>query len=190
MKAKYTKKQIQEAINYWQKQINKIEAFEILNESMLSYDKDMISESLKDTITNKVKKHIDNNIKNENDVKKFIDSNDTTVQKTKNPILQKTWNILKTCFKLGKQGLAFIAKHWKWVLVIIAIVLIAKFGVWGTLGKLFVKALDSSAEAIASGFEAIVGNGYIEAGTKISDASVAAGGYGGWSQAGLGGGLR
>jgi hypothetical protein len=87
MKAKYTKKQIQEAINYWQKQLNKIEAFEILNESMLSYDKDMISESLKDTITNKVKKHIDNNIKDENDVKKFIDSNDTVVQKTKNPIL-------------------------------------------------------------------------------------------------------
>ena len=87
MKAKYTKKQIQEAINYWQKQLNKIEAFEILNESMLSYDKDMISESLKDTITNKVKTHIDNNIKDENDVKKFIDSNDNIVQKTKNPIL-------------------------------------------------------------------------------------------------------
>ena len=58
-------------------------------------------------------------------------------------------------------------------------VLIMKYGFWGLVGKV-----------ISISMKFLNLDEFIKVGAKISDASISAGGYGGWSGAGLGGGLR
>jgi hypothetical protein len=63
------------------------------------------------------------------------------------------------------------------------VVLFMKYGFWGLVEKvisIILKFLN-----LDKFFK-----DYIKAGAKISDANIAAGGFGGWSCAGLGGGLR
>ena len=54
-----------------------------------------------------------------------------------------------------------------------------KYGFWGLVGKV-----------ISISMKFLNLDEFITAGAQISDATIAAGGYGGWSGAGLGGGLR
>lgn len=190
MKHKYTKKQIQESINYWQKQLDHMDAIDIIECAIKKYDNSVISESIKTSIIDKVKSDINSKIKDENDIKQFVDNNDDIVKNTKSSALQKSWNIIKKVLTTGKNGIKFILKNWKWILIIIAAVLIAKYGFWGTIGKMIAKSLDIAAKWLAKGFEALVGKKYIDAGVKLDNANIASGGYGGWNMAGLGGGLR
>ena len=151
-------------------------------------------EEVKDELED-VKDKIDKEVKTPEDVAKFVDKNDKKVQeKIKgDSMLSKGWDLLKKILKMGAAGLGWIIDHWAVVLTIIVCVYLYMFGLGGIM-KIFgfgiKKGIESSVNALADGFAALTGPEYMAAGEKISDACVAAGGYGGWSMAGLGGGLR
>lgn len=142
-----------------------------------------------------VENKVDREVKSPKDVKNFIDKHDAKVcEKIKgNSKLSKAWDLLKKIAKAGVKGLNWILDHWVFVLTIIVAVSLYLFGIGGILKFLgwgAVKGLDAAVETLADGFAAITGPEYMAAGQKISDGCLAAGGYGGWSMAGLGGGLR
>ena len=189
-KKKYTRKQIQEAINYWHRKLCEIEANELIETAIRKHSAKIIDESLRSDIADKVKSAVAADVKDEKDVQQFIKKNDAIVNKQKEPILHKAWNMLKRICSLGLKGLKFLAKHWKWVLLIVAIVVMIRLNVWSLVGKALLNSVESGVETVADGLAKITGEKYMNMGNKISDVAVQAGGYGGWSGAGLGGGLR
>ena len=133
-------------------------------------------------------------IQSPEDVKEFIKKNDSKIRnKIEDSRLKQAWNLLKKIVSLGKRGLEWIVKNWKTVLIILSIVAICCLG-WGGIGKLIGKGLlwtvEKPIELMADGLASLTGPEYLAAGEKISDTAIQCGGYGGWSGAGLGGGLR
>lgn len=192
MKKKYTKKQITEAIAYWNQKLALEEAFEELNVAILKESK--INEADAKIIAD-VKDKIEDEVKKPEDVQKFILKNDSKVKAVNNSLLSKAWDLLKKIVKLGAKGFKWIIDNWKYVLIaLIAVGLaIAFFNPGGAAKwtlKLAVKPLEYVVEKFADGLAWLTGPEYMAAGEKISNANIEAGGFGGWSGAGLGGGLR
>lgn len=178
---KYSKKQIKNSIRYWSRKLNEIEAFELVEAALNDFSNGkFLTESEQSQIIQKIKQEVKSELKDEKDVEKFVKDNDKLVQtKCKSDIFKKIWNVLKAVLKAGLDGLNFIAKYWRVIIMIGTVVLFMKYGFQGLVGKVI---------SIIMKFLNL--DEFIKAGAKISDASISAGGYGGWSGAGLGGGLR
>lgn len=182
---KHTKKQIKNSIRYWSRKLNEIEAFELVEAALNDFaNGKLLTESEQSQIIQKIKQEVKAELKDEKDVEKFVKDNDRLVQtKCKSSVFKKIWKVLKTVVKAGLNGLNFIAKYWRIIIMVGVVVLIMKYGFWGLVEKvisIIVKFLN-----IDDFFK-----DFSKAGDKISDTSIAAGGFGGWSGAGLGGGLR
>ena len=211
MKSKYTRKQILEAIQYWQKQLK---AGNYVMESKPAVDVKKtvheIMESIREAVSScarldesedisvkidDVEKAVSKNIKSPSDVKRFVEKNDKKVkEKIKdNSLLSKGWQLLKDILNAGMDGISWIIKHFDVILVIVAVVSVYLCGldrILAFFGLGIKKTIEGAVQTLADGFAAVTGPEYMAAGEKISNANVAAGGYGGWSGAGLGGGLR
>lgn len=121
---RYTKRQIQESIAYWDRQLQKNDILNIfsfqLNESVQ-----------KDVMT--IKNNIKSKINTAEDVKRFIQSNDVQVSNSSNSKIKKIWSILKN---IVLKGSAFIYKNWKLTIIIILAVLIYFKGFTWLLDKI------------------------------------------------------
>lgn len=194
----YTRKQIAESIAFWERKLQSIEVAESIKHlaAYRGWKKRVLNESEEKAVDNVIDV-VEETMNDEKDVVKFVKANDNEVKKADDPFLKRAWEMLKTVVSWGAKGLKFIADHWKEILLIIACICIWKFGIWNILGwgakkaaQGALSAVETGVEAAAEGFAAVVGPDYMAAGEKISKANAAAGGYGGWTQMGLGGGLR
>lgn len=178
---KYSKKQIKNSIRYWSRKLNEIEAFELVEAALNNFSNGkLLTESEQSQLLQKIKQEVKTELKDEKDVEKFVKDNDRFVQtKCKSSVFKKIWKALKAILKAGLDGLNFIGEYWRVIIMIGIIVLLMKYGFWGLVKKV-----------ISIGMEFLDLEGFIKAGAEISNANIAAGGYGGWSGAGLGGGLR
>lgn len=151
--------------------VEKLNSSKIITES---------SEELKkkvQEIQDEVKEEVKDDVNQPRDVEKFLSKNKSKYQQTLNKCTNsKQKNVLKTVWEYTwyavKQGTLFIIKHWDKILKLIFILALAFFSY-----KLYLFLTGTIDE-------------YIISGDKIDKANRAAGGLGGWSCAGLGGGLR
>lgn len=155
-----------------------------LNHNEFLFESSSISKNEIKTAEVKAKNTVKKDISNPDDVEEFLNKNELKYKETLNKLetekqkstLKKAWQY--TWYAI-KQGTAFVLKHWDKILKLLFILTLAFFsykvyaffaGIFGGISDFF--------------------NGCIKAGAEIDAANRAAGGYGGWTGAGLGGGLR
>lgn len=179
-------------LNDIERKVALMEAMKVIRKGIIS-NSGLITES-QDKTLDMVEDKLNNEIQSPEDVKRFMDKNDKKIKsKIDDSRLKKAWNMLKRMVSLGKRGFEWIVDNWKVVLIVLSIVAVYCLG-WGGIGKLIGKGLlwtiEKPVELLADGLATLTGPDYMAAGQAISDTATQCGGFGGWSGAGLGGGLR